>query len=253
MEIDLLSKQLYEQQDCVREYLKQDTLWPEEEVIFQKYEAHIRDRAVLDIGCGGGRTARFLGHLTKAYMGIDYSQAMVNACQEHFKGLTFRQCDASDMAIFDDETFDFVLFAFNGIDGMSHEKRMQTLSEIHRVLKYDGVFAFSTHNLDDKRIVTCYNIRDLNLFRNIRHIRSYQRAKKHQARTDSYAILSDPLAGFGQLSYYIRKQDQVKQLETAKFKNISILNQEVKFVNADSRDRKSQWIHFICRKLRSTR
>ncbi len=160
MGIDSFSKEQYERPDRVREFSQWDWLWPEEQVILQKYEAHIRDRTVLDIGCGGGRTARFLGRLTKDYTGIDYSQGMVNACQETFSTLKFRHCDASDMRIFDDESFDFVLFAFNGIDCISHEKRINALKEIYRVLKYDGVFAFSTHNLDDRRLVTAFNIRD---------------------------------------------------------------------------------------------
>ncbi len=86
-------------------------------------------------------------------------------------------CDASDMAVFDNACFDFVLFTFNGIDGMSHEKRIKTLKEIFRVLKYDGVFAFSTHNLDDRRHVTMYNKYDMNILNNIRNIRSYLKVR----------------------------------------------------------------------------
>ncbi len=248
MGIDSVNKEQYERPDRVREYPQWDTLWPEEQVILQEYEAHIRDRTVLDIGCGGGRATRFLGRLTKDYTGIDYSQEMIDACKETFSALTFRHCDASDMRIFDDGSFDFVLFSFNGIDCMSHEKRINTLKEIYRVLKYDGVFAFSTHNLDDRRLVTAFNIRDINIFNNIRNIRSYLKARKHQIRTDAYSILSDPLDGFGQLSYYIRKRGQVKQLENIGFQGIVILDQNVQFVEVDSLDRDSQYHHYVCRK-----
>jgi len=248
MEIDSVNKDQYDRPDKVKEYSEEDTLWPEEQVILQKYESHIRDRAVLDIGCGGGRTTQFLGQLTKDYTGIDYSRGMVDSCQENFSTLKFCHCDASDMRIFDDESFDFVLFAFNGIDCISHDKRINALKEIYRVLKSDGVFAFATHNLDDRKLVTAYNIRDLNIFNNIHNIRSYLKARKHQIRTDTYAILSDPLDGFGQLSYYIRKRDQVKQLENVDFQCIAILNQNAQFVEVDSLDRDSQFLHYICRK-----
>ncbi len=248
MGIDSFSKEQYERPDRVREYPQWGTLWPEEQVILQKYEAHIRDRTVLDIGCGGCRTARFLSRLTKDYTGIDYSQEMVDACQENFSALTFRHCDASDMRIFDDESFDFAIFSFAGIDCMSRENRIKALKEIYRVLKYDGVFAFSTHNLDDRRLVTAFNIRDINIFNNIRNIRSYLKVRKYQIRADTYAILSDPLDGFGQLSYYIRKRDQVKQLENVGFQGIVILNQNVQFVEAVSLDRDSQYHHYVCRK-----
>ena len=50
--------------------------------------------------------------------------------------------------VFKDNSFDFVLFSFNGIDSFSHKDRIAALREVRRVLRNDGIFYFSSHNLN---------------------------------------------------------------------------------------------------------
>jgi len=249
MTIDSTSKSYYERPNVVQDYLNdQPWLRPEEEMILKRYEASICGKRVLDIGCGAGRLTIALKALTQDYIGIDYSEGMIKACKKKFESLKFVHCDASDMTVFDDESFDFVFFTFNGIDCMSHEKRMKILREIHRILQYDGVFAFSSHNLDDRRHVTAFNIFDINIFNNIKNILSYLKTRKHQIRTETYAILSDPLDGFGQLTYFIRKPDQVMQLKQNGFGDVEILNCKCQFTESESAERDSKWFWYICKK-----
>jgi len=248
MGIDSFSKIYYERPKVVQEIFNHHWLWPEEKMIFKEYETYISGKRLLDIGCGGGRIIPALKALTQDYVGIDYSEGMIKACQEKFKSLKFIHCDASDLAVFDDESFDFVLFTFNGIDCMSHEKRIKILREIHRILKYGGVFAFSSHNLDDRRHVTAFNIFDINIFNNIRNIHSYLKVRKHQIRTETYAILSDPLGGFGALTYFIRKSAQVMQLKQNGFSDVEILNCKCQFTEINSTERDSKWFWYICKK-----
>ncbi|MBD2308327.1 class I SAM-dependent methyltransferase [Chroococcidiopsis sp. FACHB-1243] len=253
MSIDSLNQTLYEKSSTVKEYIcTQKELWIEEKTIFEKYEQHIKDKAILDVGCGGGRTAIALSELTSNYTGIDYSIEMVKACQKWHSSLNFLHVDASDMYMFDGESFDFIIFSFNGIDCMSYEKRIKTLKEIYRVLKKNGIFAFSSHNLDDRKIVIAFNKYDMKrpraIVRNFLNIMSYLKVRKYQIHTDTYEILSDPLAGFGHLTYYIRKQEQVKQLVNIGFKNIAILNRQAQFVDINSLDRDSEWLHYVCQK-----
>ena len=166
------------------------------------------DKAVLDVGCGGGRTTAVLQALSGHYTGLDYSLPMIEACQAQYPDVTFVHGDASQMSMLDAAQFEFVLFSFNGIDCMSHPKRLLALAEIYRVLKPGGLFVFSTHNRDDKRRVVAVDIRDWNPFHHLRNLRSYWQVRAHQVRTPTYACLSDPLAGFGHLTYYIRQRDQ---------------------------------------------
>lgn len=152
------------------------------------------------------------------------------------------------MHMFASDSFDFAVFAFNSLDCMSHNKRLQILSEIYRVLKPVGLFAFSSHNLDYKDLVVGYNKRDINLFRNIKNLVSYFKVKDYQVFGENYAVLSDPLAGFGHLIYNIRPPEQVKQLESFGFQNISIINRKAQFTTAEVTDPESNFLHYVCNK-----
>jgi ubiquinone/menaquinone biosynthesis C-methylase UbiE len=248
VDIDTLNKRFYEKPQTVMDYVRETPLWPEEKFIFEQHQSKIRDKSLLDIGCGGGRTTRVLRHWTSQYTGLDYSHEMIKACREKWPDLKFVHGDASVMHMFGPDQFDFVLFSFNGIDSLSHEKRIRVLQEVYRVLKPGGVFTFSSHNRDCKRIVTALDLRDLNIKNNVRNLRSYFTVRQYQVRAPTYTILSDPLAGFGCLMYYIRKFDQVKQLEAIGFRDVAIVNRKVQWVDSISLDRKSQWFHYICNK-----
>jgi len=173
---------------------------------------------------------------------------MIEACRAKWPNETFVHGDASAMHQFDDRKFDFVLFSFNGIDSMSHEKRLDTLREVYRVLKPWGLFVFCTHNRDHRRIVTSIDFRDWNVMNNVRNLRSYVSVRSLQERASTYAILSDPLAGYGYLSYYIRKKDQVRQLESVGFCDIDVLSERCEFVEPARSDRRNRWFHYLARK-----
>ena len=249
MGIDTFNQNFYKKSYVAQDYVKNyNFIWPEEKLIFEKYKDWIHGKKVLDIGIGGGRTAPALSDLAKDYTGIDYSKEMVAVCKKKYSTLKFIHCDSSDMSMMDNEIFDFVIFSFNGIDSMSHEKRIKTLNEVCRILKRNGIFVFSSHNRDDRKIVTAYNQYDKRIIHNIQNILSYLKVKRHQIITDNYAILSDPLNGFRCLTYYIRKKNQVEQLENVGFTDIEILNRKLRFVTADSVDQESQFIHYIAKK-----
>ncbi len=246
--MDERNRQFYERPETVAEYAQESQLWPEERFIFDLYSEFIVNRRVLDIGCGGGRTTGALLERTPHYVGLDYSEPMVQLCRRRWPAAEFIHGDASALHMFGANEFDFVLFSFNGIDSMSHEKRLAVLREVYRVLKPGGVFAFSSHNRDDKHIVTAWNLRDWSLHRNLRNLRSYLSVRKAQVVAASYAILSDPLAGEGYLTYYIRKHDQVRQLGEAGFRDVTIINQGCEIVPAETRDRLNQWFHYVARR-----
>ena len=48
----------------------------------------------------------------------------------------------------DDQQFDVALFSYNGFELLpGYQGKMAALSEIHRVLKAEGIFIFTTHSL----------------------------------------------------------------------------------------------------------
>lgn len=102
---------------------------------------------VLDLGIGGGRTTPALRSFGGRYVGIDYSAAMVEAARAKFPDADLRVGNAIDLSDFADESFDAVVFSFNGIDYLNPRgSRERCLIECARVLRPGGVLIYSSHN-----------------------------------------------------------------------------------------------------------
>jgi len=145
-------KCMYEAKGFVDHYIPEFELQPPEAQIFQELKNDLPNFRMLDIGVGAGRTTKHFASLTKEYVGIDYSTAMVEACKKKFPQYRIEVADARDLSRFENGYFDFVLFSFNGIDAVEHEDRLTILREIHRVLKKEGYFCFSTLNLNSRLV-----------------------------------------------------------------------------------------------------
>lgn len=129
-------------------------LFPCEREVFSRV---LRDGIrILDLGVGAGRTTGVLASHARRYVGVDYSPRMIAACRARFGGegaagdvgvVEFVEADASDLSMFDDGSFDLVVFSFNGIDCLHPDAaRLRCLAECHRVLSARGVLLFSSHN-----------------------------------------------------------------------------------------------------------
>ena len=142
--------QTYDAPEVAAHYATLDYLTPCERVLFDSYAPV--GCAILDLGVGGGRTTSYLANRASRYVGVDYAPAMVKACEAKFPNLKFpnmefRVGDAADLSVFSDASFDVVIFAFNGIDYVLPEQaRRSCFAHVHRVLKANGVFIFSSHN-----------------------------------------------------------------------------------------------------------
>jgi|ERR1700722_2068675 SAM-dependent methyltransferase len=137
--------QVYSAPPVVGYYASLDYLTPCERLLFDGYIKG--GSSILDLGVGGGRTTAYLARRATCYVGLDYSAAMIKACQAKFPNLEFRVADAADLSEFEDGSFDAVVFAFNGIDFvLPAAARRACLGHIHRVLKPGGVLIFSSHN-----------------------------------------------------------------------------------------------------------
>lgn len=236
--------------NCYRE-LKE--LFFVEEVILKSLHRSIRNKRLLDIGIGGGRTTKHLLEISNEYTGIDYSSAFVRIVHATYPQATVVQADARDLRMFGDSRFDFALFSYNGIDYISDSGRLQALNEIHRVLRPGGYFMFSTHNLNYKYLHKG-PWREGSLL-NSSHRRDCVSAalnwprhlvmKRYERDLGEYAIVNDSAHGYTLLTYYIGIDQQVKQLSSSGFDNTRVFDLNGNEVN-HSVD--FSWIYYLTTK-----
>ncbi len=214
---------------------------------------------MLDIGIGGGRTTQYFSRVVQEYVGIDYSEEMIAACQRRFpsQSSVFEVADARDMRQFADSSFDFILFSFNGIDVLPHRDRLQVLREVSRVGKPGGYFCFSSHNLHGiERAFRWQNQISLNPLKTYVNLvmfallRLFNRSiSLEQIKHSNYEIIQDESHNFRLKQYYIRHQEQLNQLAEG-FEDVriyswksglEITSQSEFSTNTDL------WLYYLCR------
>lgn len=207
---------------------------------------------MLDIGVGGGRTALHFLPLVKQYTAIDYSDEMIQVCRNRFPGHKeqFKIADVRDLSVFDANSFDFVLFSFNGIDYISHEDRLKALAGIKRVLKKGGMFVFSSHNLQSN-VLFKINY-SLNPVKFAEHILKYfyirfANRNINNLKNSKYALIKDGGHFFKLRNYYIKPQEQVSQLSASGFSNIKLysLNSGEEIISGFETI-KDPWVYYTC-------
>jgi SAM-dependent methyltransferase len=115
----------------------------EEDVVSRYF---LPGRRVLDLGCGYGRTTVSLKRRGYDVVGVDIVDRMIESARLAHPDIDYRVMDACALD-FPDESFDYVLFSFNGLDCILPEsRRLKAMMEIRRVLKPGGTFVFSSHN-----------------------------------------------------------------------------------------------------------
>lgn len=242
----------------VRHYANACELQVAEQAIRERLVSWLDGKAMLELGIGGGRLTSAYTSLVGTYVGLDYSEPMVDACKARFgqepPKRTFIVGDARNMPEFSPSSFDFVLFGFNGIDYVDHADRHLVFGEIRRVLKPGGFFCFSTHNL--RCIPELFHLklgRYLTVGAKFRHLVKYgvlHAVNPSVRRLSSlpHAIVNDGLLGFRLKTYYITPSEQLRQLEDAGFTDIEIYNEEGAMIpNVEADDATDFALHFLAR------
>jgi len=125
-------------------------IWASEEFVFRQCFPD-RHASLLELGCGTGRICLSLWMLGYQNLtGTDFSKDMINRALKTQKmrssGIRFSVEDATELSFFD-QTFDGVIFGFNGLMQIpGRENRQRAMREASRVLKKGGRFVFTTHD-----------------------------------------------------------------------------------------------------------
>ena len=257
----MVNDDAYKTRGLVEYYSQLTDLQRPEESILNVLLPDLSRMVMLDSGIGGGRTTLHFAQWVNQYVGIDYSKEMIAACKKRFsrypKHVSFKVGDARSMQMFDENTFDFVLFSFNGIDYVSHAERIQILKEIQRVGKSGGKFCFSTHNL--LSINKKFDLKH-QLSRNperfiqkatrwflLRFVYNRHSSKK-QLKESQYAIINDGAHHYQLRTYYIKPAAQLEQLAEC-FKNIqvySLVSGAKVYEEAELRCIDDDWLYYSC-------
>jgi SAM-dependent methyltransferase len=250
------NKNTYETKAVVVTYAHATGLQEPEKTVLEILRDRLLNMRMLDIGVGGGRTTLHFASVVREYVGIDYSENMIEACTRRFvplpRNVTFRVCDVREMDIFGDNCFDFVLFSYNGMDYISHEDRLKALREIKRVCTKGGFFCFSTHNLQ------CFN----KLFSLRRAIGCKDWAKEivrfvllrcvnkgpNKLSNGGFAIINDGAHKFRLRTYYISPAEQIAQLVSLGFNNPRIFDLSGTEVNGERplSSLTDSWLYYLC-------
>ncbi|MDJ0600812.1 MAG: class I SAM-dependent methyltransferase [Crocosphaera sp.] len=251
----------YASSDVVDYYQYLQQLQPAEETLIKLLKNQLPTMKMLDLGVGGGRTTQHFFPLVKEYIGVDYSAGMIEACQQRFTQLypsiKLMVGDARNLSQFEDNSFDFILFSFNGIDYISHEDRLKTLQEMSRIGKSGGYLFFSSHNLEaiEKQFNWQHHL-SLNPFKTyvdlimFTFLRGFNPSiSYHTIQEKNYAILRDESHNFRLRTYYIRASEQIKQLEPL-FKDIKVYSWKTGLELTTNDDRVrcgDMWLYYLCR------
>jgi SAM-dependent methyltransferase len=252
-----------------RYYARLDELLVPEQVILRRLAADLEGRAVLDLGVGAGRTTPHLRALKiSRYIGGDFAPSMVAAARRRYPDAEFLELDACDLSRFAHASFALVLFSYNGIDYVTHERRLRVLAEVHRVLEPGGAFVFSSHNLawhtarNGRRPAGFIELPPFEptlnpvklARRTARFTVSLAQRATNRARLgrleqmgDEYAIVNDSGENYACLTYYTTIAGQRQQLERAGFEQVAAYGLAGLPAPDDSHD---YWIHYVSHKAR---
>ncbi len=250
--------QTYQDEDIVAYYAKRDDLYKPELALLDRLGKRLADMNMLDLGVGGGRTTHHFAARAKNYIGVDYAANMVRACGERFAdrpdSVRFLHGDVTELHAVTDGWADLVLFSFNGLDYMDHEKRLTALGQIHRTLTPGGIFCFSSHNLQGIerifRLRWCFS--PGKLFRRIRKFWRLKRINQPLAELNAaaHAMINDGTYHFGLSTYHIRPEEQIKQLQEAGFESaeVSSVAEGRVYNSGELPEVIEAWVYYYCRR-----
>lgn len=196
-------------------YARKEHLFAEEKYIFNEYLADNK-YMILDLGCGTGRTTRHLTDMGHNVVGVDIAPNMIKEAKRLHPDIPFVYGDAKNLITHSDESYDVVLFSFNGLDYLYPIKnRLLALSEIRRVLKPGGLFIYSSHKLEA-----------------LLSYRAFRRIKLH-----SYPYFKERTVYGYLILYYGTEKDNLHQLDQVGFTVLSTEDHN-----------QHSWRYYVCQK-----
>lgn len=101
-----------------------------------------KDKIILDLACGIGRTCKWVAPFVKQYHGVDFIDDMIikaRAYNKDYTNVTFHVNDGRTLGIFENDFFDIV-YSELAFQHMPKNIQKSYVKEVYRVLKKEGLF-----------------------------------------------------------------------------------------------------------------
>ena len=238
-------------------YYAREPLHPPEIQIFIKHKAEFSNKTVLDIGVGTGRTSKYLAPYCKRYVGIELNKDMLNLFSENLPQIELVHCDMREFAGLNKDKFEFVLGSYSAFDALNHADRVKMFHNTHTMMQANGMFCFSTHNLNWKGIGSSPKLERAkdpvrlmkNFFAHRKCLENHKRMKQLEERHETYAVLNDISHEWLALLYYITRAQQTLQLQEASFKVLEVYDYNGNLLLEGSNDSHCAVLYYVCRRI----
>jgi ubiquinone/menaquinone biosynthesis C-methylase UbiE len=253
---EAINARVYASPDIVASYARKTSIGPAEASALVRHADAFVHKRVLELGCGAGRLAHLLEAVTEHYSGMDISPHMLAECRNAMPSLTFLQGDMRHLEAFGDGEMDTVIAVSNLLDAVSHEDRLQTLAEVHRVLAPGGLFVFSAHN---RRCDPGHHAPHLERSRNpitqlrrmadyVHDVANHLRFRRLERSESEYALFNDDAHHYSLLHYYIDRDTQARQLRAVGFELVESLDTMGRALRETDDDRAYASIEYVARR-----
>lgn len=107
------------------------------------------DTRVLDFGCGWGRHLRFFWEIVNPenLYGVDIDPSFIELCRHHFSSGNFINNSKEPPMPLPDSSID-IAWSYSVFSHLNEEYNLKWMKDIHRVLKPNGLFIFTTQGRD---------------------------------------------------------------------------------------------------------
>ena len=109
--------------------------------------------AILDFGCGCGRTARRWAHLRGPDLhGCDYNPRAVRWCSDNLPFMEFRTNSLEPPSPYPDDSFDLV-YALSVVPHMTEAQAHRWMADFARILRPGGLLMLTTHGDAERHLL----------------------------------------------------------------------------------------------------
>jgi len=109
----------------------------------------IRNKLVLDYGCGSGTFCRFLSEKKAIVTGVDISENMIKVSKNsHSSSIDYYQITSGNLDFLPENTFDYVVSNFVFCTISTRQEIIKVMNSINRVLRKNGSLIIMNTNWD---------------------------------------------------------------------------------------------------------